>query len=286
MFPKSALIFKVQDLAKLAALTEERLETYSFEPVQGCEVTSQGFSQVQDVYAYNYMGFTLLNLTIQKRSVPASAVKAGIKAVAKRMHEANGHAPGRKMLKEIKQQVLDELISRAIPTTKTHNIFIDTKTGFVTLDVTSSNVVSTLVSLLYQIGEIELEGVKFPGRAQLTMWLSQDDGDDLLPDLFTADDTVIFEHPGETGKTVKYERSNLSDEDVRANIHAGAQVLSLALTYADKISFVYKDGALGRIRALGVLAEKPKKDADAFQNAFYLAASEMTELTNYLIEVA
>ncbi len=285
MFPKAAAIFQV-DPARLSSLTEEQLEKFSYVPCLAHEAISQGFSPVQDVFKYDYMGFALMRLTVQKKTVPASAVKARTKEMAVASEETNGHWPGRKLMKELKDRAIDELIARAIPTTKAHDIFVNNKTGMIVIASTSNAVTGVINSLLYQAAEIQLEMMKMPGSKVLTSWLAGQDIDD-LPRKLTIDDTVIFEHPGEGGKTVKYERSSLDDDDVLANIDAGATVQALALTFDDKVSFKLKDGLLGGIKVQGVLDEKytgPKEDA--FQNAFYLAAVEMAALATYLNEVA
>ncbi len=285
MFPKNATAYTVEP-DTLTALTEERLEAYAYQPCTGQQSLTIGFSKVQGVFAYRYMGFILLNLTVQKKSVPASAVKARVQEVVAEMEKANGHKPGRKATKEVKERVIDELIVRAIPTTKTHAIFIEQATGKLIIDSASGPIITAVASLIYQAAEANLQGVSLPGSTAMTKWLAEQDLEGLPPEL-TADDFVIFEHPGEGGKTVKYERSDLGDDDVLANIAAGATVQALALTYDSKISFVLKDGALGKIKVDGVLNEKhtgPKEDE--FQNAFYLAAAEMFELTTFLNEAA
>lgn len=291
MFPKSATAFKVTNPEALLALTEEKLADYSFEPCGPGEALKQGFSEVHGQYAYSYHGFMLLNLTIQKKSVPASAIKIRLKELCDALEETQGHQPGKKQRKELKERIVDEMLPRAIPTTKTEQILIDINKGIVIVGNTSNALHTVIAGLFHQIGEIGLAHLKMPASATMTKWLVEegpgDEGEGNLPSELTADDTVVFEHPGEKGKTVKYERTNLNDEDVLANLNAGAVVLSMALTYDSRISFVLKDGSLGRIKVQGVLDEKyVGPDEDRFDAELYLAGVEMSGLFRYLEGVA
>lgn len=298
MFPKAATVLTVNNPQKLQELTEERLEQHEYRPIEGYSALSQGFSRVSvdKQLLYRYGGYGLLHFTIQKKSVPGSAVKEALLKACQALEEENGHYPGKKMQKEVRERVTEELIARAVPSTTVTPIFLDFNGNRVIVGSASQNVLECISSYLYQGAEIELTLAPMPGRKVVTAWLKPDleedeeyfaeDYEDNLPTGLVADNSIVFEHPGNSGKVVKYQNTNLEDADVIKNLLAGAMVDSVALTFDSKLSFTLSDGRLKGLKALDVLNEKPTNKEDAFQNAFYLAASELFGLADFMKDVA
>lgn len=289
MFPKNLIALQIANPDSINALTPDALATDQFAPTTAHQVASQGWAPVRDdQLSFTYMGYTLLSFKTEKKSVPGSAVKEIVAQRAEELGQAQGHKLGRKRLKELKNQVVDELMARAIPANKTTMVWIDTKLNRLMIDSCSDGLIGDVMSTLYHTCEMQFSGVAMPGDDVLVAWLKVDEDEDRgLPERLTVDNFGVFEHPGSTGKTVRYDRADMQDVDVLSNLDAGATVLALALTYDDKMSFVLKNGRVYRLTPLDIL-KGASKDAnkgvpeDAFQNDFYLFAAETANLINYL----
>src|ERR1700741_2513619 len=119
MFPKNLTALKIADMASREKLTEEALKQNQFVPPSTHQTQAFGWDVVhEEGFSFTYQGFTLLSLKVAKKTVPGSAVKEATKLLAAEWQKAQGHWPGKKKLKELKEQVTDELMVRAIPATK------------------------------------------------------------------------------------------------------------------------------------------------------------------------
>src|SRR5207248_1700165 len=70
--------------------------------------------------------------------------------------------------------------------------------------------------------------------AAMTDWLAADEA----PGGFTVDQDTELRASGDGKATVRYLRHTLEAEDVRRHIAAGKQCTRLAMTWADRVSFV------------------------------------------------
>ena len=94
---------------------EQWLAPHAFQPGNSVEKQSFGWASPRDdgalVYSINRQ--MLLTFRAEKKLLPASVVNQVTKARALEMEEQQGFKPGRKQLRELKEQVTDELLPRA-----------------------------------------------------------------------------------------------------------------------------------------------------------------------------
>jgi recombination associated protein RdgC len=83
----------------------------------------------------------------------------------------------------------------------------------------------------------------------MTQWVLGQD----IPAGFVIDDQCELRTPGEQGSQVRLDRQDLGAEEVRAHMDAGKQVVKLALTWDDRLSFVFDEFLLiRRLRFLDI----------------------------------
>lgn len=295
MFPKTLTTYRVLNPETFSAkLTEDALTELGHRPIGQTAVVSSGWTPVREgLYQFRYMNLVRLDFLIEKKSVPASAIKRRVKALAKALEDQQGFAPGRKVLKELKQTAKEDLLARAMSSEVTTKVWIDLDAATLSIESSSSGVLESILATLYAGQELQVEHLAWPDNQVLTAYASgvnPEHGNECeLPDDLTVDDFMTLEHPGENGKSVAYSRANLSDDDVLRNFELGATVTQLALTWSDKLSFVLNGeaGQLCKIKATDVLKTNDKsQDADAFQNSVFLVGSTIRQLNNFLITQA
>jgi len=118
----------------------------------------------------------------------------------------------------------------------------------------------------------------------MTNWLISDEP----PTNFTIDQDTELRSTNETRAAIRYVRQSVELDEVRKHVEGGKQCTRLALTWADRVSFVLSDGLdLKRLTPLDVLQEGriPASDeAEQFDSDFTLMAGELARLLEDLVE--
>jgi recombination associated protein RdgC len=231
----------------------------------------------------------LVTLRQEKKLLPARVVAQFARQRAEQVEAAEGFKPGRKRMKEIKEQVRDELLPRAFSLSSDTRAWIDPVAGWLAIDAASQaradEVVGALAKALDGLPARPLKTVRSPSAA-MTAWLSEDDA----PAGFSIDqDAVLKARDGKA--TVRYANQSPEAEDVAKHTKAGKQCTQLALTFADRVSFVLTDTlSIRRVRPLDVVQEGQAgsaagDDAEArFASDFTLMAGELSSLLAGVVE--
>ncbi|MCX7273467.1 MAG: recombination-associated protein RdgC [Burkholderiales bacterium] len=227
----------------------------------------------------------LLTLRQEKKLLPAKVVTQVLKQRAEQIEAEDGFKPGRKRLKELKEQIRDELLPRAFSLASDMRVWIDPVGGWLVIDSTSAARAGEVFSLLVKaIDRLPARPLKVAGSVagEMTAWLSTGEA----PAGFTVDqDAELRARDGKA--TVRFANQSMDLEDVARHTRAGKQCTRLALTWADRISFVLTDKLeIKRVRALDVLKEAAASAEGDAAERFASDAMLMTgELSKLLAEV-
>lgn len=93
-------------------------------------------------------GQYLLSLRVEKKLLPASVVNQATKEKCLEIEEQQGYRPGRKQTKEIKEQIIDELLPKAFSVQKDTRVWIDTKNHWLIIDAASSAKSDEVIGML------------------------------------------------------------------------------------------------------------------------------------------
>lgn len=288
--------FKNLQIYRLPApwsMTAEKLEAclapQAFTPCSSLDMQSQGWLSPRNngmlVHSVNRQLLILLNT--EKKLLPSTVINQVAKARATEIEEQQGFQPGRKQMKEIKEQVTDELLPRAFSIQRSTWTWIDPVNGWLVVDAGSPTKAEEVIKLLIKaIDKLPLETLHVARSpvATMTDWLASDEA----PVGFTVDQDTELRASGEGKATVRYVRHTLEAEDVRRHIAAGKQCTRLAMTWADKVSFVLTESlTIKRIAPLDVLKETDattKNDDERFDSDVMLMTAELSRLIADLVE--
>jgi recombination associated protein RdgC len=269
---------------------EESLAKQAFAPVNGLDMQSQGWVSPRDngmlVHTVNRQ--LLLQLGTEKKLLPATVINQVSKARAAELEEQQGFKPGRKQMKEIKEQVTDELLPRAFSIRRSTAVWIDPVNGWLVVDAASPAKADEVFKMLLKsmdklpLGTLRVQ--QSPVTA-MTDWLAADEA----PAGFTVDQDTELRATGEGKATVRYVRHTLEAEDVRRHIASGKQCTRLALTWADRVSFVLTESlTVKRVAPLDVLKENAdattQNDDERFDTDFALMTGELAKLMGDLVQ--
>jgi len=289
--------FKNLQIYRLTApwtMTAEQLEAslapHAFAPCSSLDMQSQGWVSPRDngmlVHTVNRQ--LLLQLGTEKKLLPSTVINQVSKARAAEMEEQQGFKPGRKQMKELKEQVTDELLPRAFSIQSSTRVWIDPVNGWLVVDAAGAakadDVFKLLLKSLETLPFAALHTEQSPVTA-MTDWLAADEA----PGGFTVDQDTELRATGEGKATVRYVRHTLEPDDVRRHIAAGKQCTRLAMTWSDRVSFVLTESlAVKRVAPLDVLKENAdstmQNDDERFDGDFALMTGELAKLIADLVQ--
>ncbi|MFM0739539.1 recombination-associated protein RdgC [Paraburkholderia xenovorans] len=289
--------FKNLQLHRLPApwsVTPEQMQKWlaphAFAPGNSVEMQSHGWASPRDndslVYTLN--GQMLLVFRAEKKLLPASVVTQVTKARALELEEQQGFKPGRKQMRELKEQVTDELLPRAFSIRRDTRVWIDTRNGWLVIDAASQAIADEVRGLLVKsIDQLPLGTVRVTQSpvAAMTGWLLSGEG----PAGFTLDQDTELRSPAEGNATVRYVGHALDAEDMRRHIEAGKQCMRLAMTWNDRVSFVLTPSlTIKRIAPLDVIKEAgdptAQNDDERFDSDVTLMTAELDRMLGDLVD--
>lgn len=265
------------------------LERLQFRPGSANDMSSIGWTPPRPdsglVHAID--GQYLIALRVEKKLLPASVVGAATRERCAQMEEQQSYKPGRKQTREIKEQVTDELLPKAFSVARDTRVWIDTRNLWLVIDTAtaskSDEVMGALAKVLDPFPLVPLYTVTSPAAA-MTNWLISDDP----PANFTIDQDTELRSTNESRATVRYLRQSVDLDAASKHVQAGKQCTRLAMTWADRVSFVLTDNLdLKRVAPLDVLQEgraPTADDAEQFDSDFTLMAGELGRLLEDLVD--
>ena len=264
------------------------LERQVFTPATSTDLVRQGWAAPRGAGAplvHAVGGQFLLQLKTEKKLLPSTVVNQVAAARALEMEEAQGFAPGKKAMKELKERVTDELLPRAFAILSTTAVWIDPVNGWLVVDAASPAKADEVIKLLLKsVDKLPLESLRVQRSpvAMMTGWLQHDEA----PAGFTVDQDAIMRATGESKAQVAYKRHTLEADDIRRHIAAGKQCTRLAMTWNDKISFVLDESlAIKSIKPLEIIKESAtRNDDERFDSDFALMTGELAKMLADLVE--
>ncbi len=275
------------------AYTPEQLEAalapQSFVPCTSNELLRQGWDSPRNngmlVHTVNKQMLILLGT--EKKLLPSSVINQVAKAKAAEMEEAQGFAPGKKAMKELKERVADELLPRAFSIRSNVWTWIDPVNGWLVVDAASPAKADDVIKLLLKaVDKLPLESLRVQQSpvGVMTAWLETDEA----PVGFTIDQDTELRATGESKATVRFVKHTLDPDDVRRHIAQGKQCTRLAMTWDDKISFTLTEQlAIKSIKPLDVIKENEsstKNDEERFDGDMMLMTGELNKMMNDIVE--
>jgi len=269
---------------------EAALAKQAFRPSGSRDMQSLGWIAPREdsglVYTQN--GQYMLSLRAEKKLLPTTVINQVAKAKALEIEEQQGFKPGRKQMKEIKEQVTDELLPKAFSVYRDTRVWLDTRNHWLVIDAAASaksdEVLGLLAKSLDTFPVTPLHVEQSPAAA-MTNWLIGDEP----PAGFSIDQDTELRSTSDSGAAVRYVRQAVEIDDVRKHVQAGKQCTRLALTWADRVSFVLTEGLdIKRLAPLDVIKEGQESaglnDAEQFDSDFTLMTGELARLIDDLVE--
>jgi recombination associated protein RdgC len=290
---KQAILARATGPLNLGALISSA-EARVFTPCGPTQPRSFGFVPPRDsegAIAESIGGQWLVRLREQTKSVPAAAVAKALDERLDAVERETGRRPKGKVKKELKEEVIHELLPKAFAKDRDTLIWIDPRDGLVVVGSGSVKQADAAFALLVEVQP----GVNFrlintaasPGLA-MAGWLRDFARFDVSPVNFSIDRECELKQPDSEKAMVRYSRHSLDMEEIGRHIEEGKLPIKLAMTHAGRVSFVLTEAfALKKLQVLDVALEAATKEerADAFEADVAIWTGELRLLIDSLIGV-
>lgn len=279
-----------KDWPMTAHQLEETLSRFPFQPCGSQDMKSAGWVSPQPggPVVHQQGRQWLLSLCIEKKSVPAAMIRKVAEERAREIEAQQGHAVGRKQMKELKEMALQELLPRAFPKQERVSVWVNAEDGWILINTTTpakaDDVIGTFMNHVEQV-PAKMVHTQFSPATAMVDWLVSGDA----PAGFTVDRECELKAPEGDKPSVKYSRLSLEREEIKQHISEGKLPTFLGLTWDDRMSFILTDKL--QFKKVTVLDEVLKEnvesaeDADAlFHSTFALMVGELSRFLPDMIE--
>src|SRR5690625_2082089 len=154
MWFKNLRNFRLKDDWKCTASElESLLSEQTFQPAGQLTEVNSGWIPPKENgnLVHDVDGQYLLALRTEKKLLPATVVNQFAKTRAIEIEDQQGYKPGRKQMKDLKEQIRDELLPKAFSLYKDTNLWIDTRNKWVAIDSASSGPADEIIGLLTKV---------------------------------------------------------------------------------------------------------------------------------------
>jgi recombination associated protein RdgC len=271
---------------------EDKLATLTMQPCGNMDRETRGWVSPRgdDRLLHVLNRQVLIALAVEQKLLPSSVVNQFAADKAAQIEEQQGYKVGRKQMRELKEQVTDELLPRAFVRRRLTWAWIDPVNGWLVVDAAAPAKAEVLLEALAKsLDDLPVKTLhteRSPSAA-MTDWLLSGEA----PAGFSIDRDLELRAADEGKATVRYVRHALDGEEIAAHISAhlaaGKQATRLGMTWNDRISFVLGEQMeIKRLAFLDILKEQSEQGESAdeqFDLDFALMSGEVAKLLADLV---
>ena len=235
-------------------------------------------------------GQWLMCLCSETKAVPAAVVKRQLNDRLDRAERDTGQRPKGRAAKEMKEEIVHDLLPRAFAKRGSTWVWIDTAAGRIVIDAVAGKKADAVATRLMEVlgGGIVLAPLqtKLSPAVAMARWLTEKEA----PVGFSVDRDCELKQPDSDKACVRYARHVLDIDEVAQHIEQGKLPTQLAMTWAGRVSFVLTETlALKKIKLLDVALERTeakagKDDDGGFDADAALVTGELGRLVPALID--
>lgn len=269
-----------------------KLEPRAFTPCARAQALSLGWvaplGEEASPLVHAAGGRLLLRMRREEKLLPATVVREMLDEKVAVIQREQARRVYRKERLALKDEIVQDCLPRAFSRHAHLHACIDGRAGWIFIDSASAARAEELLNLLREaLGSLPvvLPQVNHSPAATMTGWLVHNS----LPGDFAPGADCELREPGEDGGIVRCRGVDLLSEEVETHLHAGRQVVRLALEWEERLSLVIgEDLCLRRLRFADELMKEnediPEADHAARLDAdFALMSDALTRLQERLV---
>ncbi len=268
MWFKNIQFYQFEDAFKLTSQQlHEKLEGRKARACGQMEMACEGWDKPLgrsgQMLVHETSGALMICLRCEDKVLPASLVREQVADEVFKIEQEAGRTVGRKEKNDIKDQVLQQLLPRALVRASHTYACILPEQGWLIVNAASAKKSEELIEVLRKtLGTLN---VVLPATAEspesaMTRWIMQDDA---WPEGFTLEDECELQAGEGAEGTVRCKYIDVSSEEVRAHVASGRRVKKLAMNWHEHLSFVLQeDLSIRRMRFDSAIVDEASESAD------------------------
>ena len=230
-------------------------------------------------------GQRILKLKIETRGVPSSVVTRKAKERSAQIETTEGRKPGKKEMKEIKEDVKLSLMPMAFSKESSVWVWIDPDAELLVIDAGSQGKADEVITMLvksFACLSLALINTQMSPQSAMASWLITQES----PASFSVDRECELKAADESKSVVRYVRHALDTEEVKQHVEGGKLPTRLALTWEGRVSFALTETLqLKKVTFLDVVFEATSAEKDeGFDADVAIATGELAKLLPDLLE--
>ena len=290
MWYKNAIIYLLPDGWQLEAGFAEKLEQAAFTPCMGLDWFSEGFAPPTP-FSSDFVFTANSNrvcLKHEEKVLPSATVRDLVNGKVAEIQEAEARNVGRKEKQQLKEQITDDLLPRALTQSRRTEAIFDTERGYLLVNEASDKrAEKMLIKLSEALGglKVAMPHTRESPSSLMTEWLLSGAAEGG----FELGFNVLMQGVGDVVPKVKISKKDLTHPEVIQHAKNGMKVVELELEWREQISFTLTQNfALKRIRFLDVLQEEAEQGDDAASFTFasqIIMVEALGEMINELVNL-
>ena len=291
MWYKNAIIYLLPDGWQLEAGFAEKLEQAAFTPCMGLDWFSEGFvppTPFSSDFVFTAQNSNRVCLKHEEKVLPSATVRDLVNGKVAEIQEAEARNVWREEKQQLKEQIVDDLLPRALTQSRRTEAIFDTERGYLLVNEASDKrAEQMLIKLREALGglKVSLPHTRESPSSLMTEWLLQGhaEGD------FELGYNVLLQGVGDVVPKVKISKKDLTHPEVIQHAKNGMKVVELELEWREQISFTLTQNfALKRIQFLDVLQEEAEQGDDTASLMFssqIIMTTALGEMINELVNL-
>lgn len=289
---KNVIVYRIgAGWSATVAQIEESLDSGRFVPCGASQEKSIGWveprGEANAPLVESVSGQLLMKLMVETRALPGSVITRKAKERVAHIEATTGRKPGKKEMRDIKEDIKLELMPLAFTKESSLFVWIDPEAGLLMIDAGSQARADEVVTLLVKSlagFAVALINTKVSPTAAMSEWLINQEA----PAGFSVDRECELKAADESKAVVRYARHPLDTDEVKLYVESGKLPTRLALTWDSRVSFVLTEGMqIKKVAFLDVVFEGSSavgKD-NGFDADAAIATGELRKLLPDLFEV-
>lgn len=250
-----------------AAVLEQKLQQQPFRSCGSHDEFSFGWTaplgRASDALVHANNGFMMLCGKKEEKVVPASVINEMLQERINEIEEREARKLPAKERSRIKDELIFELLPRAFSFSRKTYAYIDSQGGWLVVDAASAKKAEDMLSQLRKcLGSLPIVPLTATAKpaSVMTQWLI----DNTSPKDILIEDECELRSPEEEGSIIRCKRHDLALPEIKNHLDSGKQVIKLAMSWAERISFVLDENlAVKRLKFLDLIQEQAA-DIEAF----------------------
>ena len=289
---KNVIVYRIgAGWSATGAQIEQSLDAGRFVPCGSSQEKSIGWieprGEANAPLVESVSGQWLMKLMVETRALPGSVVTRKAKERVAHIETSTGRKPGKKEIRDIKEDIKLELMPLAFTKESSLLVWIDPEAGLLVIDAGSQARADEVVTLFVKSlagFAVTLINTKVSPTAAMSEWLISQEA----PAGFSVDRECELKAADESKAVVRYARHPLDTDEVKLYVQSGKLPTRLALTWDSRVSFVLTEGLqIKKVAFLDVVFEGSSavgKD-NGFDADAAIATGELRKLLPDLFEV-